>query len=84
MKLVVIEWLDSHSGPGWQRLADIKQNSATVLCRSVGWLLHRDKKATVIVPHISGEINEGVVPYGSGDISIPNRLIVKMRVLERG
>ena len=26
MKLVLIEWLNSHSGNGWQRLADIEAN----------------------------------------------------------
>jgi hypothetical protein len=36
----------------------------------------------VIVPHISGEGN-GCEPYGSGEISIPDHAIVKMRVLQR-
>lgn len=81
MRLVLIEWLDSHSGNGWQSLRDIKQNGDTIRCRSVGWLLSDSGGRKVIVPHISGEQNEGVVPYGCGDLSIPDCAIVKMRTL---
>lgn len=83
MKLVMIEWLDSHSGSGWQRLQEIEQNADTVRCRSVGWLLSDSKERKVIVPHISGEMNEDTIPYGRGDLSIPSKAIVKMRVLEK-
>jgi len=84
MKLVLIEWLDSHSGKGWQPLQEIEQNGETVHCRSVGWLLSETGGRKVIVPHISGEKNGGTIPYGCGDLSIPERAIVKMRVLQRG
>ena len=82
MKLVLVEWLDSHSGDGWQRLADIEANGESVRCRSVGWLVSDGGGRKVIVPHISGEENRGTIPYGRGDISIPDKSIVKMRVLK--
>jgi hypothetical protein len=84
MKLVLIDWLDSHSGKGWQPLGAIEENGESVRCRSVGWLLSDTKERKVIVPHISGEKNRGTIPYGCGDLSIPSRSIVKMRVLARG
>jgi len=83
MKLVLIEWLDSHAGNGWHRLEDIEKNGETARCRSVGWLLSESGGRKVIVPHISGEKNKGTIPCGSGDLSIPDRAIVKMRVLQR-
>ena len=83
MKLVLIEWLDSHSGDGWQPLRTIERNGDTVRCRSVGWLLSDTKEHKVIVPHISGEKSENVVPYGAGDLSIPAKSIVKMSVLRK-
>ena len=81
MKLVLVEWLDSHAGDGWQSLDAIKQNAETVLCRSVGWLLSESEGCKVIVPHISGEKNEDTRPCGRGDLSIPDKAIVKMHVL---
>jgi len=83
MKLVLIEWEDSHSDVvKWLSLEEIKGNVEPLRCRSVGWLVHESKEGKVIVPHISGEKNEGTVPYGSGWMSIPSRAIVKMKVLK--
>lgn len=81
MKLVLIEWIDSHSGRGWQALDDIKANASPVRCRSVGWLVADTKDTKVLVPHLSGVDDEGVRPYGTGDIAIPRRCIVRCRVL---
>ena len=80
----MVEWIDSHSGNGWQRLADIEQATAAIRCRSVGWLVAESDECTTIVPHISGEMNEGVVPYGCGDLAIPTQAIVKIETLEAG
>lgn len=81
MKLVLIEWVDSHSGKGWQPLRDIAANGESVRCRSVGWLVSESGGCKVIVPHISGGEKQGIVPYGCGDLSIPDRSIIKVRVL---
>jgi hypothetical protein len=82
VKLVLIEWLDSHAGRGWQDLARIKDASEPLYCRSVGWLVSEAGNCKVLVPHISGERN-GIVLQGSGDLTIPNQAILKMRVVER-
>jgi len=84
MKLVLIEWVDSHSGsPGWQPLDQIAEETSPTKCRSVGWLVRDAAGAKTLVPHISGEKNSDVRPYGRGDITIPNSCITKMRVLAR-
>jgi hypothetical protein len=48
-----------------------------------GWLVSEADDCKVIVPHLAGEKNGGIVLQGSGDLTIPNRSIVTMRVLAR-
>ncbi len=84
MKLVLIEWLDSSScRGGWQPLDELKENSGAVRCRSVGWLLSESGGSKVLVPHISGDEKDGVRPFGKGDIAIPEKAILRMKVLAR-
>ncbi len=83
MKLVLIEWLDSHAGRGWQDMARIERAAEPLYCRSVGWLVSESGGCKVIVPHIAGERNGEVALQGSGDLTIPTRAIVKMRVLSK-
>lgn len=81
MKLVLIEWVDSHAGRGWQDLDKIEAASEPLRCRSVGWLVSEAGNCKVIVPHLAGEKNGGIVLQGCGDLTIPRRAITKLRVL---
>ena len=80
MKLVLIEWMDSHSGRGWQDRDRIESAAQPLYCKSVGWLLKETKDVAVIVPHISGRDS---MIQGCGDLVIPKRAIVKMVVLQK-
>lgn len=84
MKLVLIEWLDSHSGRGWQTIEDFVRASEPLYCRSVGWLVSERKDCKVIVPHIAGEKNGNTMLQGCGDLTIPTKAIVKITVLRKG
>jgi len=84
MKLVLVEWLDSHSGRGWQDVERLEESAEPLRCRSVGWLLADKKDCKVLVPHVAGEKNGKIVIQGSRDIAIPSKAIVKMTVLRRG
>lgn len=64
-------------------LSAIADAAEPIHCRSVGWLVSDTRDTKVLVPHISGEKN-GVVPYGTGDLAIPTKAIVKMQVLRKG
>lgn len=79
-KLVLVEWLDSHAGRGWQDVERLDRAAVPLYCRSVGWLWSENKDCKVIVPHLAGEKN-GNVMQGSGDLVIPTKAIVKMTVL---
>lgn len=83
LKLVFIEWLDSHSGRGWQSIPQIESASIPLYCRSVGWLVSESNACKVVVPHIAGEKNGDIMLQGCGDITIPASSIVKMTVLKR-
>jgi hypothetical protein len=81
MKLVLVEWVDSYSMHGWKPLDNLIKECEPLLCRSVGWLASKKNGHVLIVPHLSGEQNEGITVYGTGDITIPAKAIRKMTVL---
>lgn len=83
MRLVLIEWLDAHSGRGWQTMERLKNAAEPLYCRSVGWLVSDRNGCKVIVPHVSGEKNGTVSLTGCGDLTIPNKSIVKLTVLRK-
>jgi len=80
-KLVLVEWIDSHSGNGWQPLDQIEKAAEPVYCRTVGWLISEQNGTKVLVSSISGERNENIRLFGKGDIAIPAKAILKMSVL---
>jgi len=79
MKLVLIDWIDSHSGRGWQAVEQLETTAEPLYCRSVGWLLKESNGCKVIVPHLAGE-KQGCF-QGCGDITIPNKAILKTTIL---
>lgn len=83
-RLVLVEWVDSHSGQGWQPLDEIARGAIPVYCRSVGWLVSEANGMKVLVAHVSGEGNEDIRKYGKGDIAIPERAIVRLSNLHEG
>lgn len=80
MKLVLIEWEDSHSSGAWQQLDDTLADRALV-CRSVGWLVLDGKHAKVVAPHMN-EQEPGVPLQGSGVMTIPSRAVLRIVALE--
>ncbi len=83
MKLVLIDWLDAHAGRGWQTVEQLERAAEPLYCRSVGWLIAERSDCKVIVPHISGEKNSATILSGCGDLTIPNKSIVKLTILRK-
>lgn len=81
MKLVLVEWLDSHSGRGWQDFERLERAAEPLYCRSVGWIVRENNNCKVLVPHISGEKNGDIALQGCGDLTIPTASILKTTVL---
>jgi hypothetical protein len=82
MRLVLIEWEDSHSEGGWQKL-DGKIEDRALVCRSVGWLVLDGEHAKVIAPHMNQQ-EPGVALQGSGVMTIPTRAVVRVADLHGG
>ncbi len=81
-RLVIIEWINSHSGRGWQTIEQFDKIAEPLYCRSVGWNLSEKKDCKVIVPHISGERQGDVLLQGCGDLTIPTKAILKITALK--
>jgi hypothetical protein len=72
LKLILIEWLDSHHVAGWS--AD-EPAQEPLTCRSVGWLVHDGETAKTIAPHMTNEST----PQRAGEMTIPVCAIVRIR-----
>ncbi len=80
--LVFVEWVDSHSGRGWQSLDDLKKATEPLYCQSVGWLINKNTSCWTIAPHVAGQ-KQDATQY-SGDITIPKRAIIRTKILRKG
>ena len=80
-RLVLVEWLDSHAGRGWQQIDRIAAAAEPLYCQSVGWLLSDTKDCKVLVPHIGGERNGDQMMQGCGDLVIPKKAVLKVTTL---
>lgn len=69
LRLVLIEWEDSHGNGEWQEIGGPIEDRALV-CRSVGWLVLDGKRAKVIAPHVI-DPELGVEHQGCGVMTIP-------------
>lgn len=53
MRLIYVEWEDSCSGGGWQRMERILGDHKPATCRSVGWEAKRDRRCITLVPNLA-------------------------------
>lgn len=84
MKLVLVEWNDSHERNGWVALDILKKFCKPSPCRSVGWLLEDKNGHIQLVSHISGmNLNKEGPEDACGDMCIPKKVITKMTVLRK-
>jgi hypothetical protein len=79
MRLVLVEWEDSHGNGEWQEIGGEIEDRALV-CRSVGWLVLDGKRAKVIAPHMN-ESESGVELQGCGIMTIPAAAVISMTKL---
>lgn len=79
MRLVLIDWVDSHRNPNsWTPLDEFPAPKPLV-CRSVGWLAHDGNDCKVVIPHlIEGGQNGATPEQGCGDMTIPAQAILRM------
>ena len=75
-RLVLVEWEDSFGcSSSWASVEHV--NPCTLVCRSVGWLIHDAADCKVIVPHLTMP-NANVERQGCGDMTIPTSAVRKL------
>ena len=80
IRLVLVEWVDSHASRGWVTPADLARAAEPLYCCSVGWLLHDKSNCKVMVPHMAGA-KGGDTTQVCGDLTIPTKSIVRITAL---
>lgn len=81
MKLVLVKWVDSHAGRGWQTPDRLEQIAEPLFCQSVGWLVKENREVKIIAPHIAGERHGDAMLQYSGDMTIPVKSIVSVTII---
>lgn len=82
MKLLLVEWIDSHAGRGWRSLDEVERCCEILHCRSVGFVVKETKDCIMLAGSISGERNRDIGLCACGDITIPKRAIVRRTTLK--
>lgn len=84
LKLVLVDWIDSHSGRGWRNLDDIDRGAEPLLCRSVGWLSMETDEVLLLIPHLAGEGQSvEIILQGCGEMCIPKSCVRRFVELMR-
>ena len=73
MELVLVEWLDSRRGEGWSRLEDLRADLEVTHCKSVGWVVAKDKSSLTLAGHIAENPEQCC-----GDMTIPSSAILSI------
>ena len=71
MNLVSVEWLESHSGRGWQDFDRSERAAEPSDYRSIGWVVRENKDGNVLVPHIAGGENGEAAIHGCVNLTSP-------------
>jgi hypothetical protein len=75
---VYIEWEDSYGcSSSWEHFPDSADRPQTMICRTLGWVVRKTRRAVVIVPHTAQNSRLGV-EQGCGDMTIPIAAIRKV------
>lgn len=77
--LVQIWWEDIVSDSSWNDIVDI-QKSNTAICCSLGWLIEKNPKATIVMADFSFEPN-GEIKQGGSFTTIPTKNVIKIKRL---
>ena len=78
--LAIVYWEDIVGETNWADIIDIKK-SKTAVCCSVGWIVKKDSKSTIVMADYSFEDN-GEIKQGGGYTTIPTKNILSIKKLK--
>ena len=78
LNIVEVEWIDSASTGGWRRISLFENEADPVSCWSVGYLVKRDRKQTLLL-----QSHDGTLGKGNDAISIPSSIVRNVRILKK-
>ena len=84
MKLIYVEWLDSHTVHGWNSLKELVESQKIDPCKTIGWLVKKTDESILVVSSLSSDENPDVKTCAEGNMVIPLSAIVKVRLLSVG
>ena len=80
-RLVIVEWEDSHGcATDWEKIENCKPTA--LICQSVGWLIYKNRRSAVVVPHMSQGDHLYAKQQGCGDMTIPVSAIRSIKNLK--
>ena len=78
--LVLVTWEDIVSSSEWEYISEIK-NTKTAICTSVGWLVEKDDKVTIVMADYSFEDNKEI-KQGGGYTTIPTKNVLSIKKIK--
>lgn len=78
--LVQVWWEDIVSESSWSDIIDIKK-SKTAICCSVGWLMLKNQKVTILMADFSFE-NNNEIKQGGSFTTIPTKNVIKIKKIK--
>ena len=78
--LSLIWWEDIVSESSWSDIVDIKK-AKTAVCCSIGWIVKKDSKSTILMADYSFEDNKEIKQGGSYT-TIPTKNILKIKKIK--
>ena len=78
-KLVEIEWVDSCTEGGWSSQENYLNRAQPTICRSIGYLLMKNKEKVAVVQTMSSSTG-----HVADSMTIPMVAVRKMRILKGG
>ena len=79
-KLVTCYWEDIVGDASWADITDIKK-AKTAVCCSVGWLVKKDEKTTIVMADFIFEDNSKI-KQGGGYTTIPTKNVLSIKKIK--
>jgi len=82
MKLLLVEWVDSHSTSKWRGLDDLEEISSPYPAKTVGWLVKETNKVVMLASTLGAYDQKDYRTDAADIMTIPKVSIIKRRTIK--